>query len=198
MNYLAHAYLSFDNPEILTGNMISDFIKGKAQYDYPKAIQKGIRLHRMIDNFTDFHPVTARAKEFFRPSYRLYSGAFCDVIYDHFLALDVELFSPYSGLENFTQKTYHILDNETTFFPTRFQQMFFYMKTQNWLLHYETKDGIRKSLSGVAHRAKYIDESQIAFEIFNQHYKELGDCYREFFPELIEFTKESLTELMEE
>lgn len=29
MNYLAHAYLSFDEPEILVGNMISDFVKGK-------------------------------------------------------------------------------------------------------------------------------------------------------------------------
>ena len=29
MNYLAHAYLSFGDPGILTGNMISDFVKGK-------------------------------------------------------------------------------------------------------------------------------------------------------------------------
>jgi acyl carrier protein phosphodiesterase len=29
MNYLAHAYLSFGEPDILAGNMISDFVKGK-------------------------------------------------------------------------------------------------------------------------------------------------------------------------
>ena len=29
MNYLAHAYLSFGDPDILAGNMISDFVKGK-------------------------------------------------------------------------------------------------------------------------------------------------------------------------
>ena len=29
VNYLAHAYLSFGDPEILTGNLISDFVKGK-------------------------------------------------------------------------------------------------------------------------------------------------------------------------
>jgi len=29
MNYLAHAYLSFDHEEILVGNLISDFVKGK-------------------------------------------------------------------------------------------------------------------------------------------------------------------------
>lgn len=65
MNYLAHAYLSFGNPEILMGNMISDFVKGKTKFDYPVGIQKGIALHRMIDNFTDTHAATKEAKEFF-------------------------------------------------------------------------------------------------------------------------------------
>ena len=53
MNYLAHAYLSFNDQEILTGNMISDFVKGKKKFDYPSRIQAGINLHRLIDNFTD-------------------------------------------------------------------------------------------------------------------------------------------------
>lgn len=35
MNYLAHAYLSFNDPEILVGNLISDFVKGKKKFDYP-------------------------------------------------------------------------------------------------------------------------------------------------------------------
>lgn len=32
MNYLAHAVLSFDDPDILTGNIISDFVKGKKNF----------------------------------------------------------------------------------------------------------------------------------------------------------------------
>ena len=88
MNYLAHAYLSFNHPEILVGNIISDFVKGKKKFDYPEGIQKGIHLHRLIDAYTDTHPATARAKEIFRPHYRLYSGAVMDVLYDHFLAID--------------------------------------------------------------------------------------------------------------
>src|ERR1700709_705966 len=93
MNYLAHAYLSFNDPEILIGNLISDFVKGKAKYDYPERILAGINLHRAIDNFTDTHDSTRIAKEVFRPYYRLYSGAFIDVVYDHFLATDATEFS---------------------------------------------------------------------------------------------------------
>ena len=92
MNFLAHARLSFSDPEVLVGNMISDFVKGRRQYDYPAGIQKGIRLHRAIDQFTDTHPVNQEAKLLFRPAYRLYAGAMVDVVYDHFLATDEEEF----------------------------------------------------------------------------------------------------------
>ena len=49
MNYLAHAYLSFNDPDILIGNMISDHVKGKKKFDLPEKIQRGITLHRNID-----------------------------------------------------------------------------------------------------------------------------------------------------
>ena len=84
--------------------MISDFVKGKTKYDYPESIQKGIHLHRLIDEFTDTHPVTAKAKSYFRPQYRLYSGAFIDIVYDHFLALDKKHFENYGNLETFSNR----------------------------------------------------------------------------------------------
>ena len=196
MNYLAHAFLSFNNSDILAGNMISDFIKGKAQFNYPPAIQKGIRLHRLIDEFTDTHPVTARAKSFFRPQYRLYSGAFTDVVYDHFLALDKKQFEDYGNIEKFSQHIYLLLENNFVSFPPPFQKMFPYMKTQNWLYNYQFKKGIQKSFKGLVYRAAYLNESDIAFEIFNQHYHELENCYREFFPELKEFVYKKLSNLL--
>jgi len=85
MNYLAHAYLSFGRPGLLAGNMISDFVKGKKKFDYPAEIQNGIALHRFIDSFTDSHSATKEAKVIFRPAYRIYSGAFIDVVYYLFL-----------------------------------------------------------------------------------------------------------------
>ena len=81
MNLLAHAYLSFGQPQLLVGNMISDYVKGKKQYDYPLGIQQGIRLHRAIDAFTDSHAATAKGKAIFKPAVGLYAGAFMDVVY---------------------------------------------------------------------------------------------------------------------
>jgi len=190
MNYLAHAFLSFNKKDILAGNMISDFVKGKAKYTYPAGIQNGIQLHRLIDEFTDTHPVTAEAKNYFRQQYRLYSGAFVDVVYDHFLSIDANQFTAYGNLGNFSQEVYRLMDKNVLLFPDRFQKMYGYMKSQNWLYNYQFKEGIQKSFKGLVYRAAYLTESAVAFEIFNEHYTELQNCYQEFFPELLRFALE--------
>ncbi len=123
MNYLAHAYLSFDEPEILVGNMISDFVKGNKKFDYSPGIQKGILLHRAIDQFTDDHPATKAAKLYFKPAYRLYAGAFVDVVYDHFLANDINEFYSADVLGNFANQVYYNLQSNFFHLPERFQKL---------------------------------------------------------------------------
>jgi len=183
MNYLAHAYLSFNNDEILTGNMISDFVKGKKRYDFPPGIQTGISLHREIDRFTDDHPAIKAAKEIFRPAYRLYSGAIIDVIFDHYLAKDELLFRE-PGLESFTNKTYEKLELYSNHFPEKFAVIFPYMKNQNWLLNYREDWGIAKSLGGLVRRANYMKESETALKLFMENYTSLADHFNSFFPDV--------------
>ena len=186
MNYLAHAYLSFNHPEILTGNMISDFVKGKKKFDYSPGIQKGIALHREIDNFTDTHPATREAKEVFRPHYRLYAGAFTDVVYDHFLATDRNEFTA-EELLLFSETTYNLLSPFMEGLPEKFQQMFPYMRQQNWLNNYQFNQAIARSMAGLVRRSAYLSESDTAFQLFETHYAHLQACYNRFFPELKSF-----------
>jgi acyl carrier protein phosphodiesterase len=160
--------------------MISDFVKGKKKFDYPPGIQKGIMLHRAIDTFTDTHEATREAKEIFRPAYRLYSGAFVDVLYDHFLAADHTEFTE-NSLSDFSQQVYSILDNQAHWMPEYFARMFPSMKQHNWLLNYRSRSGIQKSLGGVVRRSAYLTESEIAFQLFEEHYQLLQDCYRHFW-----------------
>ena len=195
MNYLAHAYLSFDHPEILVGNLISDFVKGKKKFDYPLSIQHGIALHRAIDTFTDNHPVTRSAKDIFRPHYRLYSAAFVDVVYDHFLAVDENEFSE-SSLFEFSQQTYSTLEKNIQWLPDRFAKMLPYMKMQNWLFNYRTKWGTEKSFGGVVRRSIYLTESDVASRLFEEHYQRLAEYYRLFWKDVKPFARQQLVLLL--
>jgi acyl carrier protein phosphodiesterase len=195
MNLLAHAWLSFGRAEILVGNMISDYVKGKSKYSYPPEVQKGIALHRAIDAYTDKHEATTAAKQYFKNAYHLYAGAFVDIIYDHYLANDTEQFATSEAHEIFCQKTYIQLSQYATVMPEKFSSMLPYMQAQNWLYHYRYKAGIQKSFEGLVRRAAYLQDSEKAFGIFNEHYAALQDCYNHFFPSLKSFTIHTLQEL---
>lgn len=197
MNYLAHAYLSYNEPMILVGNMVSDFVKGAKKFGYVVSVQKGMELHRAIDNFTDNHPATARAKEIFRPHYRLYSGPITDIIYDHFLATDTTIFTDNSLLQ-FTTDVYQTLENETVHLPAHFLPVLTYMKAENWLYNYRTPEGIQKTLRGLVRRASFIHDSAPAYASFLLHYDELKACYEAFFPDVKQMAKGALDELLRE
>ncbi|MBS1622354.1 MAG: DUF479 domain-containing protein [Bacteroidetes bacterium] len=191
MNYLAHAYLSFNQPGILVGNLISDFVKGKSKFQYSPEIQNGITLHRSIDYFTDTHPATKEAKQVFRSAYRLYSGAFIDVVYDHFLANDDNEFSE-SSLSGFSGRVYETLEKNISLTPVSFARMFRFMKRQNWLFHYRTIPGIEKAFAGLVRRAIYINESKTAGHLFETNYQLLSDCYRQFWKDVKPFALQTL------
>jgi acyl carrier protein phosphodiesterase len=195
MNFLAHAYLSFHHKEILTGNMISDFVKGKARFNYPAGIQKGIVLHRAIDAYTDTHEATKTAMQVFRPAYRLYSGPIMDVLYDHFLAADDAVFTD-SSLLHFSQNVYSVLEEHAAHLPLHFTHLLPYMKAENWLYRYRTKEGIEKSLKGLVRRAAYMQESNTAITLFQEHYTFLNACYAVFIQDVKNYAKNELDKLI--
>ena len=195
MNYLAHAYLSYNVPHILVGNMISDFVKGAQKYVYVVSVQQGMELHRAIDSFTDDHPATAKAKKIFRPHYRLYSAPIMDILYDHFLANDEDEF-PAGALLPFSNQVYATLEQEAVHLPEHFVPVLMYMKTENWLYNYRTREGIQKSIRGLVRRATFIHDSTKAVELFNTHYDELNQYYHEFFPDVKQMAKEKLAQLL--
>lgn len=186
MNFLAHAVLSFGDPEILTGNMISDFVKGNLQYNYSPGIQRGIRLHRTIDRFTDLHPLTREAKKLLYPAAGPYAGALIDIVYDHFLALD-EKEEPENGWHPFSQSVYAELHARSTTLPENFVRMLPYMTEHNWLYNYRHKQQIEQSFRGIARRARYFDAAEAAFRLFEDSYPEFEQHYQQFFPELKAF-----------
>jgi acyl carrier protein phosphodiesterase len=171
--------------------MISDFVKGKSRLGYTAGVQQGITLHRQIDDFTDVHPATHQAKTIFRPHYRLYSGAMVDVVYDHFLANDPEVFTKES-LHQFAATVYQTLEQYHIQLPPRFLLLLPYMKAENWLFNYRTREGIGKSIRGLVSRSAYLTDYITAQRLLNDHYDFLKDCYQVFIKDVKTFAEVQL------
>lgn len=195
MNYLAHAYLSFGHSDVLVGNLISDFVKGKKKFDYPVAVQWGIQLHRAIDIYTDAHADTRAGKQFFKTAAGAYAGAFMDVVYDHFLAAD-PIHWEAQALSHFAQDVYRTLHERAHELPERFRQMLPYMSSQNWLFHYQHREGIEKSFMGVTRRAVYLDDSAPAYAAFLDHYDRLEPLAASFLHDVKKFAAAQFAQLV--
>ncbi len=83
MNYLGHLVLSGDDNELLFGNFIADAVKGNSYLDWPKNIQKGILLHRFIDDFTDNNSHYLAGKRRFYNEFPKMVGVINEIIYDY-------------------------------------------------------------------------------------------------------------------
>ena len=85
MNYLGHLVLSGQDDEVLLGNFMADAVKGSSYKMYSTGVQKGILLHRKIDDFTDKHQSYLEGKRRFYDVYPKMGGVILDIVYDHLL-----------------------------------------------------------------------------------------------------------------
>ena len=185
MNFLAHSYLSFSE-EQLVGNMIADFVKNRDVARLPESIQKGIKLHRAIDAFTDAHPLIHEAKAPFRPLVRLYSGAFVDVAFDYFLANDTTENSQREWQEH-SQRVYAVLRRYEEFLPEVFKKVLDKMQQDDWLYNYRNEWGIEYSFRNVVNKAQFLDKTINVFPAFLANKDFLREKYEIFFPEIKSF-----------
>lgn len=188
MNFLAHSYLSFSE-EQLVGNMIADFVKNRDVARLPESIQKGIKLHRAIDTFTDAHPLIHEAKAPFRPLVRLYSGAFVDVAFDYFLANDTTENSQREWQEH-SREVYAVLRRYEEFLPEVFKKVLDKMQQDDWLYNYRNEWGIEYSFRNVVNKAQFLDKTINVFPAFLANKDFLREKYEIFFPEIKSFAQD--------
>lgn len=189
MNYLAHTYLSGDDPEILVGNFMGDFVRGAEYLNFPDQIQQGIMLHRNIDWYTDSNPVTKECKKIFAPKYHKYSGVITDILFDHFLAKDWEVFHD-TSLNDYTEWVYDILLSHFEMLPLSAQKFLPGFFAGRWIEKYESVDGFGKVLEGMSKFTSLPAESEWATEMLRQNYSLLRFHFYDFFPGIIDYVQD--------
>ncbi|MDA8685446.1 acyl carrier protein phosphodiesterase [Robiginitalea sp.] len=194
MNFLAHIYLSFDDPEVALGNFIADSIKGRNYQHLPVNIQRGILLHRAIDTYTDTHPTPRISSARLHSKYSHYSRVIVDIFYDHFLARNWQHYHPIP-LHRFTAEFYSLLQENRNHLPSGILGLLPYLLKDNWLLNYAHLEGIEYVLKGMNRRTQYrssMDESIVELQT---HYESFESEFTTFFEELITFSQQKIQTL---
>ena len=194
MNFLAHIYLSFDDNEITLGNFIADSIRGNKYKHLPERVQKGIKLHRFIDTFTDAHPTVRKSTKRLHENYSHYSGVLVDIFYDHFLAKNWSTYSDVP-LELFVDNFYDLLEDNYEILPDTTKHMMPYMIADNWIFNYSKLEGIGRVLNGMNRRTKNKSKMNFAILDLEEHYDEFEKEFTSFFEELVTFSKQKYISL---
>lgn len=194
MNFLAHIYLSGDNDLIKIGNFMADGIRGKQFENFPLDIQKGIILHRAIDTYTDAHPIFRQSTKRLHENYHHYAGVIVDVFYDHFLAKN---WSSYSNekLENYVANFYKSLEKNIDVLSDKTKNFMPYMIQHNWLVSYQTVEGITKILTQMDSRTNNQSKMRLANTELIKFYSEFENEFTLFFKDVQIISSDKLNQL---
>lgn len=184
MNYLAHAFLSNNNKDLLIGNFIADHLRGNDFKNHTSEVIEGIYLHRRIDTFTDAHPNCKVCKRLFYKGFERYSGILIDIYFDHLLARN---FSAYSSvpLKEFCDNVYKIYTENQSLLPKSSSIFLDYVLKNNIYYEYSLLEGIERVLFHLSHRIKHNVMLNESVSIFQKQEKELEENFSIFFKEAV-------------
>ena len=173
---------------------MADAIKGNKYDSYPVGIQIGIKLHRFIDSYTDSHEIYRKSKHRLHENFGHYSGVIMDIVYDHFLAKNWSLFSNIT-LEKYADDFYYLLQSNYDILAPKTQNQLPYMIKTNWLVCYQSLEGLELILFQMDYRTKNRVNMPAAMVDIQAFYTEIEQEFLVFFTALQHQTKLELDKL---
>jgi len=189
LNYLAHFALAGPETGLWVGGFLGDYIKGRLENRFSPEIERGIRLHRAIDQYTDSHPVVRNSYKRFDPKFRRYAGIITDIAFDHLLAQNWRRY--YSEpLESYSASTLEkLLAHKDVLTDAAFQSAS-RMQEHNSLAHYDQLEFLERSLAYLSGRLKHANPLIEAYKHCEEQLPGLQQDLSVFYPGLMEFCDE--------
>jgi acyl carrier protein phosphodiesterase len=185
MNYLAHAFLSPDDPYIRMGNLWGDLLRPK---DYPglhPGLMQGVIIHKAIDAYTDQHGAVDQIVTILRPYQGKYTPVVADVLMDYVLC---KYWADYhrDSIEDFCKMQYRVVDELLHHMPTHLHLRISRMRTRHWLESCKDRDHLRGALLMLSQRASFDNHIPGALAAYDRHTSEIDLLFKKFFAELRE------------
>jgi len=179
VNFLGHAYIARNHPNLIAGNFAGDSYKGKIENfsNLPEDILNGIRLHRFIDDFTDSSKNVIAS----------------DILLDHHLSREWSSYSDHNYQE-FVDFVYENTDAQLNELHPEFQWMYSKLKQYGWLFDYPSIPGISKIMELFSRRIGFENDLLKTVDIYQTRQTEIDQLFHDF---LIEINEASAIFLLE-
>ncbi|MFC3606647.1 acyl carrier protein phosphodiesterase [Stutzerimonas tarimensis] len=188
MNYLAHLHLAGPEPDAQLGGLYGDFVKGPLRGAWPAPIERGIRLHRRIDAFTDTHSLVLHARSRFPGARRRYAGILIDLFFDHCLARDWAEYAD-EPLGTFTSRMYRLLLAQPAL-PGKLADIAPRMARHDWLGSYRDFKVLEQVLANMSRRLSRPEALIAGMADLERLYLPLSEDFRQFYPALMSHARE--------
>ncbi len=189
MNHTAHCFLSFSNSDLLLGNFIGDFVKGRTWEKYPVPVQHGILLHRSIDSFTDNHDATHQSVARIRPFAGRYAPPVMDILYDHLLCKSWNTVTEVD-FDAFADWTYANLEKRKAEMPEKLQRRLPHMLAGRFLHGYQTREGLEWVMQQFERRLLGKIDTAALLGYFFDNLEHFSMDFKVFFPDLQEMVRQ--------
>ncbi len=153
MNFLAHALLAGDDPALVVGGVVGDWIKGPLPGRLPPDLARGAALHRAIDSHAETHPAFRRSRSRVSTARRRYAGVLVDIFYDHLLAADWAALHP-QPFADYRHAVYRQVSERFADLPQDAHYALMLMASEDWFHSYARIDGIADVLARMSRRAR--------------------------------------------
>ncbi len=161
---------------------MGDFVRNRELGDYPPTVQAGVRLHRLLDTYTDNHQAVRHGMRLLYPAHGKYAAVLIDLFFDYFLARHWSAFG-IGDLRAYIDKQYTFLSERSNLMPQRLSQRLPRMIADDWLMSYTTLDGLDRSLAYLMRKVSKPAYLEGATDSLRHHLIPLDRFFLQFFPD---------------
>jgi acyl carrier protein phosphodiesterase len=179
MNYLGHLFFSNGDNALALANLHGDFVKGSDFSHLSILQQKGVRLHRDIDDYMDHHVAVKNCITLIRSELPKVAPIAMDLYFDHLLAKNWNHFSSIP-LIDFLNTFYTTAEIEKFNYNPNFQSFITALIRYDWLNHYALEEGLVKMCNGVAQKLSFENKLINGFDVFKKHETIIQSAFYEY------------------
>lgn len=177
-------YLSCNDPHLMAGNYVADFVTNSQIEKFPESVKKGVVLHRAIDSFTDNHPAILRCNARLRPTQKKYAPVVTDIFMDHMLSIHWDRYHALN-LNDFAVHVYSTLENYLPVFPEKVQSLLPRMIQDDFLLSCSNEFRLERTLLFLSRRAGFENNIHLSLQDLRSEFDAYQDDFMTFIPDVI-------------